>query len=94
MVLFYIVWVVCMKSMAGIAKTTREYGDVPQGATLKRIAPWGTSRQPEFAARSCHALIATHAKWKRTMQNNILIMDKTAGHVNLGACRELPFSYM
>jgi hypothetical protein len=30
--------------MAGRAITTREYGDVPQGATLKRIAPWGTSR--------------------------------------------------
>ena len=44
LVLFHLVWVVCLKSMAGRAEATRVNGNVPQGAILKRIAPWGMSR--------------------------------------------------
>jgi hypothetical protein len=69
--LFQPVRVGCMKSMAGKAETTREYGDVPLGAALKKIAPWGTSRQLEFAVRSCRALIATRTK----LEGNQFIED-------------------
>ena len=46
MVLFYLVWVVCMKSMAGIAEATREQG----------------AARPDFAVRSCYALAGAYTR--------------------------------